>query len=256
MNHFDQAETHFLKSIGQDDQDPRPYLALSYIMQLKEDRVKAWEWYAKALNCLENPYPYLYAAMLTTRGKLEPEENEKEGLLEIISDLTDHADAGGILNAGANEILGRYYQEFGSMDEAREYYGKLNTVDDWCLSGPYENIAASGFEKVYEPEHEFRPEARLTGKNGMPADWFKVEAIRPDRWIDFMRYFAEQEGIFYANTFISSPEDKTVQIRVGTSGSVKVFLNDEQIISCFDENNKGNLKPLSRAAKRICFVFT
>ena len=37
VNHFDQAETHFLKSIGQDDQDPRPYLALSYIMQLKEE---------------------------------------------------------------------------------------------------------------------------------------------------------------------------------------------------------------------------
>jgi tetratricopeptide (TPR) repeat protein len=45
--------------------------------------------------------------------------------------------------------------------------------------------------------------------------------------------------VFYGNTFIYSPEKQTVDLRVGTSGALKVFLNDELMVACFDENNNG-----------------
>src|SRR5262249_6635072 len=98
--------------------------------------------------------------------------------------------------------------------------------------------SASGFEKIYPPEMEFAPASAYAAKNGVPARWFRPAAIRADYWIDFTRYFpANDTGVFYANTFIYSPKKQTAQLRVGVSGSVKVFLNDEQLFAYFDENN-------------------
>ena len=236
-NNFNEAERQFLKAVDKDDKNPRPYLALSFIMQLKEKNVEAWDWYVKALNHLDNPYPYIFSVVLTQKGLFTPIVNKDKGLIKILPKLTKQADKAGVLKAGAIEMLGRYNQEYGDLDLADKYFADLNTVDDWTLIGPFENISASGYDKVFAPELEYDETKTYEGENGIPAKWFHIDRIRRDKWIDFKRYFAQTEAIFYGNTFIYSPEKQIVQIRVGTSGSVKTFLNQKEILSSFDENN-------------------
>ncbi|MEJ2545391.1 MAG: tetratricopeptide repeat protein, partial [Calditrichaceae bacterium] len=237
QNNFSEAENTFLKAIEKDEKDSRPYLALSYLMQLKEKNEIAWEWYNKALKNLENPYPYVFAAYLTKRGLLIPRVNKDKGLIKIFPSMTEEADETGVLRAGAMEMMGRYHQEYGDIELANEYFNKLNAIDEWTLIGPFENISASGYDKIFDPELEYKESEIYEGKNGIPVKWFRINKIRRDKWIDFTRYFAQNGAIFYGNSFIYSPEKQIVQIRVGTSGSLKTFLNDEEIISCLDENN-------------------
>jgi hypothetical protein len=151
--------------------------------------------------------------------------------------LSEKADSGGVLKAMANEQLGEYYQLKGEIAKSNLYYQKINAIKDWTLIGPFENVSASGFDKAYLPEQEYDFAKTYEAKNGIPAKWFKLEAVRNSYWINFLSYFAQEESVFYANNFVYSPKKQTAQIRIGTSGSLKAFLNDEQIFEYFDEND-------------------
>lgn len=238
-NKIMQAEQLFQQAVKENNRDVRPYLALSYLMQLIEKNDEAWNYYEKSLYRVPDPYPYIFAAIMTGRGELlaNEEQQEDRGLMKWMPRLCEKADSAGILRAGALEILGRYEQDYDDIDDAIEYFNRQNAIEKWTLAGPFENISASGFDKVFEPEEKFDPESKMSGKIGIPVEWFDVDKIRLDKWIDMQRYFPQDESVFYGNVFFYSPLKQSAQIRVGTSGSVKTFLNDEKIISVFDENN-------------------
>ena len=236
-NNFEQARLYFEKAIEEDDNNPRAYMALAFIEQLLDNNEKAWDWYEKAIANTENPHPYIFASMLTKRGLLSPEVDIEKGLIKLLPDIENKPDETGVLRAGVLERLGQFELEYGNADKANEYFQKMGAIDQWKVIGPFENISASGYDKKFAPEVEFNSEREYSGKNEVPVKWFAVKEIRRDKWIDFRRYFAAAQSTFYGNTFVYSPELQVAQIRVGTSGSVKVFLNDEVVLSCMDENN-------------------
>jgi len=222
-NNFIEAR-EILQSAIDDDNNPRAHIAISFIDQLLGKNKESWESYEEALDNLENPYPYIFAATLTGRGQITPFATEGEGMMTLYPDLISGkpADSGGILKTGAYERMGRYNQFSGDLQEAEKLFNKIGSINAWNVIGPFENISASGFGKVFGPEREYEFEKEYKGKNGMPANWFAVHKIRLDQWIDFTRYFAQKEAIYYGNTFVYSKKKQKVQIRVGTSGSVKV----------------------------------
>jgi tetratricopeptide (TPR) repeat protein len=236
-NNFPESIKLFEKAIAEDNDNTRAYLALSYIMQLKSKNEKAWDYYEKALKSLNNPYPYIFAAALTNRSLLVKNPAEDKGIMKIFPELIENKDVDPMLRASTIERMARYQEEYGSLKKAKKYFDKLNAIEKWTLIGPFENISASGFDKVFMPEKEYAADKVYEGKNGIPAAWFEIKQIRNDRWIDFTRYFSQFRAIFYGNTFVYSPKEQTVQLRVGTSGSLKAFVNDQLIMSYFDENN-------------------
>lgn len=236
-NDLESAEKSFVKAIKKDKTNPRPYLALSFLMQLTEQNEAAWDYFESALTYLEDPNPYIFSSFYTKRGLLVNNPAEDRGLAKLIPGLAESADELGIMKAGAISRLGRYEEEYGDRELAKQYYQRLGAIREWSLIGPFENISASGFEKVFEPELEFKTKKEYTGKRGVPAEWFNISKLRYDNWIDMTHYFGSPNSIFYGNTFVYSPEKRLVHVRVGTSGSVKTFLNDEEIISVFEERN-------------------
>jgi len=240
-NDLEAAEKSFKKAIKKDKNNPRPYLALAYMMQLEDKNEEAWDFFEKGLTTLDNPNPYIFSTFYTKRGLIAVDPVLDKGLAKIISRVTVEGDLQGdpqgVLRAGAISWLGKYHEEYGDMSVANEYFKQLGSLDQWTLIGPFENISASGFDKVFEPELEYKPKKEYSGKSGIPTNWFEIKAVRHDRWLDLTHYFSHREAVYYANSFVFSPEKRTVQIRVGTSGSLKTFLNDEEIISVFDENN-------------------
>ena len=243
------AEKNFKAAIAADKNNTRAYLGLSLLYDLQDRKAEAWDVFKKVLNTERNLpaevpqggtqagyYPYLSAQWrFTWDEKLRT--SLTSGIVDLLKTLSSKADPDGIIKAQASEQLGTHYMNRGDLPQARGWFSKMNAITNWMVIGPFDNISASGFDKPFPPEKEFDTTKTYEGKNGIPAKWFEPQDMRLDRWVDFTRYFAFQQSVFYANNFIYSPKKQQVQIRIGTSGSLKAFLNDEEIIQYFDENN-------------------
>ncbi len=232
-------EQRFLDAIQSTPDNPRPYLGLSYLYAFQRRYQDAWTAYENALKRLastEATYPYLFAAWYTPKLNYNL-ANGNTTVLNLMERLAANADSAGILKGMANQRLGRYYLDRNQVSKADLYFSRVNAVVDWTVIGPFDNTSASGHEKLFPPEQQYDPAANYQGRNGVPARWFRISAHRRDNWIDFDRYFTQPSAIYYANTFIYSPERRTVQIRIGTSGSFKIFLNDEMIREEIEEYN-------------------
>ncbi|MGH9802769.1 MAG: tetratricopeptide repeat protein, partial [Blastocatellia bacterium] len=236
-NNQSQVEAKLNAAIKEDRTNNRAWLGLYLLYQMQGKDRQAWDALKNVLQAKDGSHPYFYAAMGSSDILQRQLGSPDSGAMAMIESLTRSADADGILKAMANQALGIYYTNQGDLVKSARYFQSLNTVKEWLLLGPFDNVSASGIEKVFPPESEYLPDRMYSGKNGIPAKWFRPAAFKRDQWVDFRRYFVEEDTVFYANTFIFSPKKQTVQLRVGTSGSVKVFLNDQQLFEYFDENN-------------------
>ncbi len=230
------GEAKLTAALQQDPTNIRASLALFFLYRMQEKHGKAWEALKPVLQSKENPHPYIFAEWTSTALVQQLNAGNPEALA-LHNKLLTSADPHGILKAMASEKLGEYYRGKGNLLKSDEAYKGLNAIKAWSLIGPFENISAGGFEKVYSPEKEFAPTQSYAARNGVPAKWFVPSAWRPDYWVDFRRYFATEQSVFYANSFVYAPKKQLAQLRVGTSGAVKVFLNDEQMLSYFEETD-------------------
>ena len=230
------AEKHFRSAIQADPADVRGYAGLALLNNSREKYPECWE----VLKGLDDKgadiYPYLFSFWETIRFRLK-NEFKKTGLLSYLDKLTDAGDGRGLIQAQAAEALEDYYHERHELRTADAYRQKINAISDWLLIGPFENLSASGYDNVYPPEMEFNGSATYEGKGGVPATWFPIASPVSNTWIDFTRHFGFSQSIFYANTFVYSPSKRNVYLRVGTSGSLRAYLNDELVLEYFDENN-------------------
>jgi tetratricopeptide (TPR) repeat protein len=230
------AEKQLRGAIAAEPSDARAYISLALLENSRGEYRQSWD--ALRLLSERNPdiYPYLFSFWQTIRFRLK-NDFAATGLLEYLEKLTTRADSLGILPPQTAEALEEYYRERHKLSRADDWHAKINAVSDWMLIGPFENVSASGYEKAYPPEREFDPGATYEGKGGIPAGWFPIASPVPDTWVDFTKHFGFKESIFYANTFVYSPARRNVHLRVGTSGSLRAFLNDRMVIEYFDENN-------------------
>ncbi|MBS1911955.1 MAG: DUF3857 domain-containing protein [Bacteroidetes bacterium] len=233
------AEAKFNEAIGNDPAtNARAHLGLSILFNMQRHYQMAWHAYRSAYETFPNPAPYLYAAWTTPRMRMNMEDKGMN-VLSLVQDLAEHGDSLGVLRAMAHERLIDHFRNMGRMSTALKEARAMGCITDWMVIGPFDNISASGQDKVFPPEQEFRPDAKYSGKNGIPAWWFRPAAMRVDNWVDFTRYFSNSNAVFYANTFIYSPTRQTVSFRVGTSGSFKAFLNDELVNEEAEEYDNG-----------------
>jgi tetratricopeptide (TPR) repeat protein len=230
------AEKQFKEALTKNETNVRAYLGLSYLYQLQHQYLTSWHHFQQATAYVTDTSPYIISAILTPKWT-NSIENDASGILDLLKGLAKDSTLEGYTRAMANERLGEFYQSHNDLARAQKHFDAMQSIDTWMLIGPFDNISASGFDNVFPPERAFNPDKEIEGKNGILTSWFPVSKIRLDHWIDFQRYFAENNAVFYGNTFVHSPEKQTAQIRVGTSGSLKIFLNDELLYAYFDENN-------------------
>jgi len=235
-NNQKQVETILLDAVTKNPADIRANLGLAYLYSLQGKNEESWNAFRRVLEGEQNYYPYVYAVMSTERMRTALKKSDS-GAVVLLEKLSQSADSTGVLKAMACEMLGQYYQQRGDLANSNHYYSQMNAITDWLVIGPFDNVSASGHEKAFPPENEFNVSKTYRGKADISAKWFKLAAVKNDRWIEFTRYFAQVRSVFYANNFVFSPAKQTVQIRIGTSGSTKVFLNDELIIESDEETN-------------------
>ena len=154
--------------------------------------------------------PYLFSFWQTIRFRLRDDFKEA-GLLVYLEKLSNADDDRGTLPAQASEALEDYYHERHELHMADTYHLEINAISDWMLIGPFENLSASGYDKVYPPETEFNAAATYEGKGGVPTAWFPIASPVPFSLGRFHQTFCgNSQSIFYANTFVYSPAKRSV----------------------------------------------
>lgn len=226
---------HLESAVAADSTNLRALLTLTLYYSSQMNDEKSREYFFRFLRHSKNAYPYIYAQWL--QQAIYQGAKSTPAVRDMYQSVIDNPDVQGLLRVMANGQMGDYYQSIKEFSKAAEYYKAVNSLDDWTVTGPFDNISASGFDKVFPPETEYDPKKSYSGINGIPVSWFKIKEVRSDRWVDFTRYFSHGGAVYYANSFVYSDKEQKVQIRIGTSGSLRFFLNDQLVIDVFDENN-------------------
>lgn len=235
-NEDKKAISTFESAIATNPGDVRALTGLMYAYDLQFNDDKAWEAFRRVLEVSPNRHSLLFASVLSRRFQSQLNKSES-GLEDILRGVIDNPDPSGIMQAMAIEQVGALEEARGHVADAKSLYSKLGAVMDWRLMGPFDNVSASGHDKVFRPEKEDDPNAVYKGADGRDVWWFTPKNYRVDRWVDMAMYFPSVSGVFYANTYVYAEEKKRVQIRVGTSGSFRLFLNNTLINESLDEHN-------------------
>lgn len=178
-------------------------MGLAYLYGLQGKEADAWETFKHILETADNPYPYLFSAWSMVRQMHNQDRIEPDvvGFWEKLAEKQTRAGCCAPWPTSSWRLL----RETRRVGKVSPVLLAINAIDQWMLSGPYDNISASGFDKVFPPEREYKPGKVYEGQNGVPAKWFPIAGVRADYWIDFQRYFAQSDAVFYGNNFIYAP---------------------------------------------------
>jgi len=149
----------------------------------------------------------------------------------------DDSKMNGTLKAMIYQRLGNHYMDCNDFKKSKDFFYRIGALNKWQVLGSFNNISGSGFDKDWGAVKNAT--AEHTFKNGVDADitWYTPTANKPDNWFYFDYYFDLNNIIVYAQTFVDSPVEQEVYLRTGTSGSLKIWLNDAQIASVPEERN-------------------
>lgn len=184
----------------------------------------------------ENINPYLFA--LWTDALTSNRSSDLKKSETILLNLNKNTALNGTSKALVNQELKDFYKANNNFSKSELFASQTQSVSTWSIVGTFENISASGFDKDFEPIHHPEKEYTFTEKEGAPVNWFDLKNYKSGDWIDFSSHFDYNNSIIFAQTFCNSPAEQEVYFRLGTSGSTKLWLNDQVIIQ--EENEWNN----------------
>lgn len=183
----------------------------------------------KIMPLLDDPSPYLYALWFSEAVMKDYNKKSKERLAFLKSLLNDPK-VNPSLKACVQYMLGLHYTFANSRDN-QEYFDAINSINDWQFVGLFDNTSRSGFDKNYPPIADPTPTARFKSRLNSDIHWFKPEHLQRDGWVGIESYMEGAEGIIYAQTFVQSSTAKNALLGIGFSGNIKVWVNDQLVIS-------------------------
>lgn len=180
----------------------------------------------------KNTYPYIYAlwfndALLGQYGK-----KSYDYQLKLIDQLIADDKAPGTLVSAANYQKGMNFLFSANFKKAQPCYDAMGSIKNWQYAGPFENLSQSGFDKTYGPVEHPEPDAKFKSITNADLKWFTPPAENNDGWTPVCYQFNnKQTAVVYAQNFVNSPVDQTVYCNAGFTGSAKIWVNDELVIS-------------------------
>jgi predicted Zn-dependent protease len=229
------ARKHFELATREQVSKAEAYLSLALLDWIETKDDQAVVNFRKFYENSDNPYPYLYA--MYSMPFMRPTTVMSDDLRKFYEKIVTDPKMNGTLKAMIYEKLGKDYTNRNKLKKGNEYFNKIGALDKWQVLGSFDNISGSGFDKDWGAVAN--PEPNKIFKNKVDADvkWYTPSANREDKWFLFDYYFSLNSVVAYAQTFVQSPENKEVYMRVGTSGSLKVWVNDALVSVVEEERN-------------------
>lgn len=186
----------------------------------------------------EDPNPYI-SSLLFDIYPYVSHYTVGDDYYEQLEDLIEDKALDSDIKAHLYDMMVRYHSQRNEFKDASKIAKNINSFYDWNIIGEFENISGSGFDVAYPPETEYDLNKSYQNKYGMDIKWRKALGSEPGRWLYLNNYFYTEDVITYAQTFVKSPKKQKVNFRLGVSGSVKVFVNDQVVYKNSDHNNNG-----------------
>jgi len=107
---------------------------------------------------------------------------------------------------------------------------KFGTLKNWLVIGPFPNLDKfEGHHTVFPPEKTIDLNAEYPGETGA-IKWKTLNQPGPLASVDFKTVFSPSEHVCaYALCYVTSPEKRKVQIRLGTNDSGKLWIGGKLV---------------------------
>lgn len=237
-NDIKQSYQHFTAATRFSDTKAEAYLMLALIATVDKDQETAFNYFLNFYNSSPNPDPYVMA-LFHHKCALSYSSLKTKQQVSWLQQLIQKATLNSTLRANVFEELGKYYEYIQDIKKSRENFSNVGAIMDWQIAGDFENISASGFDKNFGPLVHPEPEAIFKNKINADVKWFGLHKQVPGKWIDFTNNFYCNNTLVFAQTFCNSPSDELVHLNIGTSGSLKLWINDQLLFQEEEERNNG-----------------
>ncbi len=113
-----------------------------------------------------------------------------------------------------------------------------NTVADynWSVIGPFKNVAGSGHINEHPIEmDDYSVDKIYTNESKLDLKWLNYQLRSPKGLVQINDILPKsRDGVYYANTFIKVPTDRTLQLRLTRKDPIKIWVDGDLV---FDHNN-------------------
>lgn len=232
------AYQHFLSATTQKESKAEAYLMLSLMSSVYKDQPTAFNYFLEFYKNTSDPEPYIMA-LFKHKSVFGYSSLKSASQLAWINELLQRPNLNSNLKAHLYEELAGYYETVQDLKKSRENLAKIGAVMPWKIVGDFDNVSGSGFNKNYAPISHPEPEAVFKNKMNADVKWFDLERKVPGKWIDFLNNFYCKNTLVYAQTFCNIAADQDVNLCIGTSGSLKLWINDQQLFSVEEERDNG-----------------
>ena len=124
-----------------------------------------------------------------------------------------------------SEQTSRVGQQLKGLGEEVDLPRKMGYIVRWKLIAPFDNTGRKGFDAVFPPEGEFKPDAVYEGKT-KKVSWMDFASKDRLGRIDFYRPFGQQrEVVAYAATRFVAAKRQEVELRLSSLNATKVWLH-------------------------------
>ncbi len=215
-------------ALAADPDNPRIRLWAAWVAELAADEEAAFEHYLAASRS-NDPTAELaiWSAYrsATTRSQIER-------LADVLADAAERPAAPPLVRARAQHFLGHCSRHLGRFAAADRAFARLGYVRDWMLVGPFDNDQNAGFQTAYPPERgPVELDQSYPGKLHR-VGWRPVELFSPDGRVSLRALLDPARwSTAYLATWINSPDQRQVAIRLAAYRGVKVWLNGELLLA-------------------------
>ena len=131
------------------------------------------------------------------------------------------------------------------------YKSKISNIPsfrNWQYCGVFENLNKSGLDRVYGPETNANNNTPFDAESNGYVNWYTSKNTE-EAYQFFTNHEEYGSGVNYAQTFVSTPQDETVILRIGSGSAFKLWLNDVVIF----ENKQDVVTDLDAYQVKVTF---
>ncbi len=222
------AASEFALALESDPADPEARLWAAWTAGLLGDEQAEFEHFLQAAR-LKHPTAELaiwsaYRAFVTRA--------QAQRLARVLAEVIQRPDTPPLVRDRALHYHGHTLRYLGRFEQAGSAFDRLGYVRDWMVVGPFDNDQNAGFDKAFPPEEGFSS-YDLTYRGKLhDVRWRRVEHFAPDGRVSLRALLDPSRwATSYLVTWIRSPTDQSVALRLAAFRGVKVWLNDRLLLS-------------------------
>jgi hypothetical protein len=177
--------------------------------------------YGNLMQQLQHPQPYFYAlwyngACLGLHSILDSSHRANLDFVLSRDDLFD----------GSMQATARYFKSRDDISrwhvaQASQDLEGIGAITAWQVTGPFDNIAGSGFNKDYAPITHPQGDTAFNAYNNTPVKWFVPARMAHAGWIFIKSALAPANGLMFAQSFVYSKQDQDCLLALGDPDHLK-----------------------------------